>query len=87
MEKEAFAAKQQCKRFTLRNNMNENQQKAVKQFYRMNRCDCTRPPGTGKTTTLIEAIVQLVKNLRKYWYQHPAIQPLIILPAVCCSRE
>jgi KaiC/GvpD/RAD55 family RecA-like ATPase len=36
------------------------------------------PPGTGKTTTLIEGIIQLINNGEKYWYQHQVIQRWII---------
>ncbi len=43
------------------NSLNESQQKAVQQVVRNhNICIIHGPPGTGKTTTLVEAVMQLV---------------------------
>nr|MBP6430281.1 Flp pilus assembly complex ATPase component TadA [Ferruginibacter sp.] len=47
-------------------NLNDSQQKAVAAIVQSeNICIIHGPPGTGKTTTLIEAILQLVKNGEK----------------------
>lgn len=60
--------------------LNESQQQAVKAIMQNeNMVIIHGPPGTGKTTTLVEGIFQLIKRGKRYWYLLPAIQLLIML--------
>lgn len=53
--------------------LNESQQNAVKAIVsNKNICIVHGPPGTGKTTTLIEAILQLIKNNEKVIVSAPS---------------
>lgn len=54
-------------------NLNESQQQAVKAILQHEQLTIVHgPPGTGKTTTLIEAIVQLIKNGEKVLVSAPS---------------
>ncbi|MCW3119209.1 MAG: family ATPase [Chitinophagaceae bacterium] len=59
---------------TFRNkHLNESQQKAVEAIIRNTSITIVHgPPGTGKTTTLIEAIIQLIKNGEKVLVSAPS---------------
>lgn len=48
--------------FTLNPNLNTSQNKAVESAAKQNVCIIHGPPGTGKTTTLIQVVQDLVKN-------------------------
>ena len=53
--------------------LNESQQQAVKAVLQNNQITIIHgPPGTGKTTTLIEAVIQLVKNGEKILVSAPS---------------
>ena len=53
--------------------LNESQQQAVKAILQHDQLTIVHgPPGTGKTTTLIEAIVQLIKNDEKVLVSAPS---------------
>ena len=53
--------------------LNESQQQAVKAVLQNNQITIIHgPPGTGKTTTLIEAVIQLVKNGEKVLVSAPS---------------
>jgi len=55
------------------NNLNESQQSAVSAIVENEKlCIVHGPPGTGKTTTLIEAIIQLIKNNEKVLVSAPS---------------
>lgn len=57
----------------INNRLNESQQQAVKAIVQNeNICIVHGPPGTGKTTTLIEAIVQLIKAGEKVLVSAPS---------------
>lgn len=73
-EKSAAKSKSVLKDVAFRNNkLNESQQQAVKAIVQNETVVIVHgPPGTGKTTTLIEAIVQLVKNGEKVLVSAPS---------------
>ena len=53
--------------------LNESQQQAVKAVLQNNQITIIHgPPGTGKTTTLIEAVIQLIKNGEKILVSAPS---------------
>ena len=53
--------------------LNESQQQAVKAVLQNNQITIIHgPPGTGKTTTLIEAVIQLIKNGEKVLVSAPS---------------
>jgi superfamily II DNA or RNA helicase len=55
--------------------LNESQQQAVYAITQNDQITIVHgPPGTGKTTTLIEAIIQLVRMVKRYWYLRQVIQ-------------
>ncbi|MBS1576783.1 MAG: Flp pilus assembly complex ATPase component TadA, partial [Bacteroidetes bacterium] len=54
-------------------NLNESQQKAISEIVENEKmCIVHGPPGTGKTTTLIEAIYQLIKEEEKVLVSAPS---------------
>ncbi|HEV7782909.1 MAG TPA: AAA domain-containing protein [Chitinophagaceae bacterium] len=58
---------------TINPRLNESQQQAVKAILQNEELTIVHgPPGTGKTTTLVEAIVQLVKNGEKVLVSAPS---------------